>query len=377
LLLDRLPGLLLPVSIPPSAPPLEITASRQFTSWLREQQLSIAFSTYQAGKLFLIGTKPNGQISVFERTFERCMGLCASPDAQTLWVSTLYQLWRFENALPKGQLAPGGYDGLYVPQLAYTTGDLDLHDIALGAHPRTGDAHSAQLPTFANTLFSCLAHPSETHSFRPVWKPPFISRLAAEDRCHLNGFAMREGTPAFVTAVSSTDVHEGWREHRRNGGVVIDVGSDEVVARGLSMPHSPRWHDSRLYLLNSGAGEFGRIDLMTGKFEPICFCPGYARGLVLLGGFAVIGLSTCRENRTFSGLVLDDALTSKQVQPRCGILVVDLRSGDVVHSLTITGLVKELYDVAVLPGVQMPSALGFKTEEIRRTISIEEKISLH
>jgi uncharacterized protein (TIGR03032 family) len=339
---------------------------------MREQQISVTFTTYQAGKLFLIGTRSDGQLSAFERTFERCMGLCASSDAQTLWMSTLYQLWRFENVLPKAQLSLGGYDALYVPQLAYTTGDLDIHDTAFGANSRTGRDDAAQLPTFANTLFSCLAQPSETHSFRPVWNPPFITRLAAEDRCHLNGFAMRDGIPAFVTAASGTNIHEGWREHRRSGGVVIDVASGEVISRGLSMPHSPRWHDGQLYLLNSGAGEFGTIDLASGKFEPICFCAGYARGLVLFGNFALIGLSNCREDRTFTGLPLNDALAEKQVQPRCGVIVVDLRTGDIAHSLAVTGIVRELYDVAILPKVQMPSALGFRTEEIRRTISIEE-----
>jgi len=354
------------VTTPPttSATPavkLEISSSRQFTSWLKEQRLSLAFSTYQSGKLFLIGLRADGRLSVFERTFERCMGLCAATDGQTLWMSSLYQLWRFENALA-GTRAPDGYDRLYIPQLGYTTGDIDLHDIALDA---TG------APVFINTLFSCIATVSETHSFRPLWKPPFISRLAAEDRCHLNGLAMREGIASFVTAVSATDVHEGWREHRREGGVVLDVCSGEMLLRGLSMPHSPRWHDGRLYLLNSGTGEFGFADLSEGKFVPICFCPGYARGLSLTGTFAVIGLSTCRENRTFSGLALDDALSSKKVEPRCGLLVVDLRSGDIVHSLTITGIVRELYDVAILRGVTMPSALGFKSEEIRRTITIE------
>jgi uncharacterized protein (TIGR03032 family) len=347
----------------PAQPQLEISGSRNFTSWLREQRLSLAFSTYQSGKLFLIGTKPDGRLSVFERTFERCMGLCASADAQTLWMSSVFQLWRFENALPAGQTAPEGYDRLFVPQCGFTTGDVDAHDIALDAPQR---------PVFINTLFSCIAAPSESHSFRVVWRPPFITKLAAEDRCHLNGLAMRDGAPTFVTAVSTTDVHEGWREHRRDGGVVLDVASGEIVARGLSMPHSPRLHEGRLYVLNSGAGEFGRIDLASGKFESICFCPGYARGLTIVGNFAVIGLSTCRENRTFSGLPLDDALAAKNVAPRCGLLVVDLRSGDVVHSLSITGIVRELYDVVALPGVQMPSALGFKTEEIRRTITIEE-----
>jgi uncharacterized protein (TIGR03032 family) len=344
-------------------PQLEISASRQFTSWLAEQRLSIAFSTYETGKLFLLGLKPDGRLSVFERTFERCMGLCATPDGQTLWMSSIYQLWRFENALPAGERAPEGYDRLYVPQFAYTTGDIDLHDIALDRESR---------PVFVNTLFSCLAAPSETHSFRPTWRPPFITRLAAEDRCHLNGLAIRNGSPAFVTAVSTSDVHEGWREHRREGGVVIEAASGSVVSRGLSMPHSPRWHNDQLYLLNSGAGEFGKVDLATGGFEPLCFCPGYARGLALTGSYAVIGLSTCRENRTFRGLELDEALAAKGVEPRCGLLVVDLRTGDIVHSVSITGIVRELYDVVVLPGVQMPSALGFKTDEIRRTITIEE-----
>jgi uncharacterized protein (TIGR03032 family) len=344
-------------------PQLEITTSRQFISWLREVRAGIAFTTYQTGKLFLIGMKPDGKLSVFERTFERCMGLAVGAGAQTLWMSSVYQLWRFENAIPADSAAPGGFDRLYVPQLGYTTGDVDAHDIALDEGGR---------PLFINTLFSCIAAPSETHSFRSVWQPPWISRLAAEDRCHLNGLAMRDGAPAFVTAVSTSDVHEGWREKRRDGGVVADVASGEIVARGLSMPHSPRWHNGKLYVLNSGAGEFGTVDLQTGKFEPLCFCPGYARGLSMFGNFAVIGLSTCRENRTFSGLPLDDALAAKGVQPRCGLLVVDLRSGDIAHSLTIEGIVRELYDVAVLPGVAMPSALGFKTEEIRRTITIEQ-----
>lgn len=346
----------------PATPQLEIAGSRNFAAWLREERASLAFTTYQSGKLFLIGVKPDGKLSIFERTFERCMGLAVSADAQTLWMSSVYQLWRFENALPPGRRAPEAYDALYVPQVAYTTGDVDAHDIALDRE---------EWPVFVNTLFSCVAAPSESHSFRVVWQPPFISKLAAEDRCHLNGLALREGSPAFVTAVSTSDVHEGWREHRRDGGVIVDVASGEIVAQGLSMPHSPRWHEGKLYVLNSGAGELCAVEPAGGKLEPICFCPGYARGLAIRGHFAVIGLSTCRENRTFSGLPLDDALAAKNVAPRCGLLVVDLRTGDIAHSLTLTGIVRELYDVALLPGIAMPSALGFKTEEIRRTITIE------
>ena len=162
------------------APALEILTSRQFTSWLDEIGASLTFTTYQAGKLFLVGVN-EGRISIFERTFNRCMGLHAGP--QTMWMSSLYQLWRFENLLEPGQ-HHRGHDAVFVPRVGYTTGDLDIHDVAVD---RDGCV------VFVNTLFGCLSTVSETHSFIPVWKPPFLSGLAPEDRCHLNGLALRDG----------------------------------------------------------------------------------------------------------------------------------------------------------------------------------------
>jgi uncharacterized protein (TIGR03032 family) len=346
-----------------SEPTLTIDASRQFTSWLVEHRLSLAFTTYQSGKLFFIGAKPDGRLWVHERTFNRCMGLAG--DSRSLWMSSLYQLWRFENALAPGELHQG-CDRLYVPQAGYTTGDIDIHDVALDRQRR---------PVFAATLFSCLATVSETHSLRPLWKPPFISKLAAEDRCHLNGLAMKDGAPAYVTAVAATDVAGGWREHRDSGGMLIDVASGETIASGFSMPHSPRLHQDRLYLLASGTGQFGSVDLATGRFEPVAFCPGYLRGLAFVDQFAIVGISRPRpDTRTLQGLKLDEMLAEKGVSARCGILVIDLKRGDIVHWLDIHGLVQELYDVVALPGVIRPMGLGFKSDEIRRSLTIEDTI---
>ncbi|MGF1522849.1 MAG: TIGR03032 family protein [Leptolyngbyaceae cyanobacterium] len=375
-------------SSPSAKPTLEISASRQFVPWLAEQNLSLAFSTYQAGKLFFIGLQPSGKLSIFERTFERSMGLCIHNNS--LWLSTLYQLWRFENALEPGQQYQG-YDAVYVPQMSYVTGDLDIHDIVVPiegdggqtreraqeselAHPSTPALpHAPSLPVFVNTLFGCLARPSATHSFVPVWQPPFLSKLAAEDRCHMNGLALREGQPRYVTSVSRSDVADGWRDHRVDGGCVVDVSSDEIIATGLSMPHSPRWYRDKLWLLNSGRGEFGYLDLNSGTFEPVTFCPGYLRGLAFAGDFAIAGLSEPRHNKSFQGLPLDEALTAKQATPRCGLCVIDLRSGDLVHTLRIEGVIEELYDVAVIPGVRRPMAIGFRSDEIRRVISVGDR----
>ena len=222
-------------------PWIEITSSRDFPAFLAEQQISLAFTTYQAGKLFLLGRHPAGRLAVFERTFDRCMGLWA--DGQTLWMSSRCQLWRFENALRPGEMYQG-HDRLYVPRAGYTTGDLDVHDVAVGA---------AGNVVFVATGFNCLAALSKRYSFTPLWKPPFVSKLAAEDRCHLNGLAMDEGRPRYVTAVSVSDVVDGWRDRRQDGGCVLELPDGQVVARGLSMPHSPRLYRGRLWLLNSGA----------------------------------------------------------------------------------------------------------------------------
>jgi uncharacterized protein (TIGR03032 family) len=345
-------------------PPLEVLASRQFTAWLAEQRVSLAFTTYQTGKLFFAGLQADGRLSLFERTFNRCLGLWG--DGQTLWMSSLYQLWRFENTLPPGQVA-GGFDRVYVPRVGYVTGDLDIHDVTVGEDGKV---------VFVNTLFSCLATISDRHSFVPLWQPPFLSKLAAEDRCHLNGLALENGRPAYVTAVSQSDVADGWRDRRRDGGCVIDVRTNKIVASGLSMPHSPRVYRDQLWLLDSGTGWFGKVDRSAGRFEPLTFCPGYLRGLSFVGDFAVVGLSLCRENRTFQGLALDDNLASHDAEAHCGLCVIDLKSGDLVHWLWLQGVVRELYDAVVLPGARRPSALGFKTDEIQRTIAIGEEGAL-
>jgi uncharacterized protein (TIGR03032 family) len=341
------------------APRLEFLPSRQFPEWLAEQGLSLCFSTYQAGKLFFVGLQQNGRLSIFERTFNRSMGVWS--DGQTIWMTSLFQLWRFENALEAGETHQG-YDRLYVPQVAYTTGDVDAHDVSVD---------DAGRPIFVNTLFSCLAQPSEAKSFRPLWQPSFISRLVPEDRCHLNGLATEAGRPRYVTAVGETDVADGWRDRRVGGGVVMDVKENRVVARGLSMPHSPRIYAGKLWLLDSGTGQFGFVDLNAGRFEPVAFCPGYLRGLSFHGGFAIVGLSRPRENKTFTGLPLEEALAKRGAEAQCGLMVIDLKTGAIVHWLKIEGIVDELYDVVVLPGVRRPMVLGLKTDEIRRLLTIE------
>lgn len=368
---------------PASEPWLQISGSRFFLDWLAEVNVSLAFTTYQTGKLFLIGRRPNDRISAFERTYTHCMGMHASADGRTLWVSSRFQLWRFEQApaaaVPyhpgedstAAETDPGsfsgwtqrGYDVVYIPRVGYTTGHVDVHDVAVEAGGRV---------VFVNTLFGCLATISDVACFTPLWKPPFLSSIVPEDRCHLNGLALRDGKAAFVTVVSQSDVADGWRDQRRDGGCVLEVPSGEVVCSGLSMPHSPRWYRDQLWVLNSGTGEFGRVDRQSGRFEPVTFCPGYLRGLAFCGDHAVVTLSRPR-NRTFQGLPLDDRLASRNAEAQSGLQVINLHTGAVDHWLRVEGTrVTELYDAAVLPGVRQPMAIGFMTNDIERLMVISE-----
>jgi uncharacterized protein (TIGR03032 family) len=247
-----------------------------------------------------------------------------------------------------------GFDRLYVPRVGYTTGDLDVHDVAWESDGRL---------VFAATGFGCLATLSERFSFKPLWRPAFLSRFAAEDRCHLNGLALEDGRCRYATAVSTSDVADGWRDRRREGGVVLEIPSSRVVASGLTMPHSPRVDRGQLWLLNAGTGYLGRVDRDRGTFDPLTF----------VGDYAIVGLSEPRHDKTFAGLVLQDELEKRAAEARCGLQVIDIRSGDVAHWVRLEGMVSELYDVAVLPEVNRPMALGFKSDEIARIVAAEDE----
>ena len=338
-----------------------LRSSHGFPEWLAARGGAVVFTTYQAGKVFFIGLQPDGRLSVFERTFPRCMGMAVSADSRQIYLASEIQIYRLDNVLGPNETS-GIYDALYVPRLSWITGKLDIHDVAIGKDGK---------PVFINTLFGCVATVSDGYSFKPLWMPPFISTLLPEDRCHINGLAMQDGEPRFITAVSRSDVKDGWRDMRADGGIVMDVTSDEIIVSGLSMPHSPRLYAGKLWLVNSGHGRFGYVDRKRGTFEKVAFCPGFARGLAFTDHYAVIGLSRPRDNRAFQGLALAQALARRNADAMCGLQIVDLNTGERIHWLRIEGVVRELYDVAFLPGIKTPSATGFKGEDIKRILSIE------
>jgi uncharacterized protein (TIGR03032 family) len=342
---ERDPGAGLPSAGPaPDHREVRFEYSRNLAPLLTHLGASLLVSTYQAGKLVVVGVDEQGALALSFHNFERAMGVAVGPGR--LAVGTLAQVWLLRSAPDIAPRLPpaGRHDACFLARSSHMTGDIHVHEMAWAGEELW----------LVNTLFSCLCTLDEGHSFVPRWRPPFITALAGEDRCHLNGMALADGRPTYVTALAETDTPQGWRPNKATSGCLIDVASGRTVARGFAMPHSPRAHHGRVYLLDSGAGRLVSVDPATGEVSAVAEQPGYARGLALHGSHAFVGLSKIRETSTFGGM----PIARRRESLRCGVGVVDLTTGQTVAHLEFKAGVDEIFDVRVLPGVRLPAISG-------------------
>jgi uncharacterized protein (TIGR03032 family) len=155
----------------------------------------------------------------------------------------------------------------------------------------------------------------------------------------------------------------------------MDMRTNEVIVEGLSMPHSPRLYRDKLWLLEAGRGYFGYVDLETKAFVPVTWCPGFTRGLRFFGDYALVGISKPR-HKTFQGLPLEEMLEERGEEPVCGLFVIRLSDGEIVHRLTISGSVEEIYDVCMITGTRSPMLVGLQGKEVRQLIKMGDSALL-
>ena len=360
---------------------------RYFLEWLKQVKQSILVTSYKTNFVFCIGfthliePEQREQLSFWMTSSARCMGAAQCDNGNSVWIgnmSYLTKYCKFGEQVDEGEgYKRDPFDGLFVPRKIHVTSDIDIHDITI---PAGGE--NPGVPHFISAVYSCVCTPSEDHSFKVYWKPPWISKVAAEDRTHLNGLCCVNGVPRYVTACSRSDVRGGWREHKRDGGVIYDIVSDALVCKGLSMPHSPRWNDGKLWVLNSGKGQFGYIDFTVTKedggeeyypFVSCCFIPGYLRGLSFIDNrYAVIGSSDDRHEQTFQDLELGETLKAKGTTAKCGIHIVDLKTFDIIHEMRFEKPITELYDVVVVPNTIRPILDELAPLGLSRRLNVEE-----
>ena len=327
--------------------PLRSTHTTNFPQLLHQLGISLLVTTYQAGKLVIVRPDPEQPelLNTHFCAYAKPMGVAHTAGRLAIGTTRGITELRDVPALAARCTPRHAYDACFVPRNSHVTGDIQIHEMAYG-----GD----QL-WFVNTVFSCLCTRDPEYSFVPRWRPPFVTELSPEDRCHLNGLAMQGNEPRWLTALGTTDHAGGWRENKRNGGVLIDMKSDAVVASGLSMPHSPRWYQDRLWIAESGTGSVGTISMDSGCYLPLATLAGFTRGLDFFGPFAFVGLSQVRESAIFSGIPITSQ--GSAADRMCGVVVLDIRSGQQVASLKFEDGVQEIFGLVVLPGIRYPHVI--------------------
>lgn len=337
-------------ALPDAEPnPLRSVYTNNLADILAQLQISLAVSTYQAGKVILI-RHDEGQINTHFRTFHKPMGIAA--DGARLTIGGANTVWFYRNVpavAPK--LEPKNkHDAAYLPRRIHVTGDIDIHEMAYDAQGELW---------LVNTKFGALCTLDNEHNFTPRWRPPFVSHLAPEDRCHLNGLAMLNGRPRYVTVLGETNTAGGWRENKKDGGVLMDVASNEILLRGLSMPHSPRVYGGHVWVLESGQGGVAVVDLTTRTWRNIIQLPGFTRGIDFVGPLAFVGLSQVRESAVFSGIPLVERLDERI----CGVWVVNVETAETIAFLRFEEGVQEIFSVQVLPS-RFPEMVAWDDEAL-------------
>ena len=321
-------------SISSTGTPFAYSHSPSLAELLEKARSTLAITTYKTGHL-LLARSEGGKINAEVKGIQRAMGVAATRNRLAVGAADTILTYSANTAIAPAVTGPHPVDTAYVPRSVVHTGDILVHEMAYG---------SDNLLYFVNTRFSCLCRLDLDHSFVPVWRPPWVTALAAEDRCHLNGLALVDGGPRYVTALARTDTRHGWRELKGTAGVVVEVPDGRIVAEGLAMPHSPRWHRNRLWVLESGRGTLATVDPASGRVETVATLPGFTRGLAFVGRYALVGLSQVRET-VFSELPITQGASERW----CGVAVVDIDTGAVVGALRFSAAVQEIFDVAVLP----------------------------
>ncbi|MBP6786045.1 MAG: TIGR03032 family protein [Candidatus Promineofilum sp.] len=341
--------------------PLRSVYTSSFGEILKQSGVSLVISTYQAGKVILIRYDPETEtVNTHFRAFAKPMGIAV--DATRLTIGGTNTVWYYRNmpAVARKLEPEGKHDAAYLPRRIHVTGDIDIHEMAWAADGELW---------LVNTRFGCLCTLDADHSFYPRWRPPFISALAPEDRCHLNGLAMLNGRPQFVTALGETDSRGAWRENKASGGLLMEVPTRTILLRGLSMPHSPRWYDNKLWFLESGEGSIALADVRHGTWRTIAQVPGFTRGLDFYGPLAFIGLSQVRESATFSGIPLVERVTERT----CGVWIIDLRDGRTLGFLRFEEGVQEIFAVQVLPNIHFPEMLEWNDDRIKNSYVLPDE----
>jgi len=340
-------------------PPFSCKFTPQVPQLLQQLNCSIAISTYQAGKVVFISAKNENDLIQLPRNFEKAMGIAEDTEKDKIAIACKDEIIVFRNSIDLARFYPKAqnkYDSLYLPRNTFHTGALDIHDLNFGSN---GELFAV------NTLFSSIVKIDENYNFTPYWTPNFIDKIASEDRCHLNGMAMKNRKPKYASAFSSGNTPQSWRENITSSGIIIDIENNSIIAEGLGMPHTPRIFNNELYVLLSATGELAKINTKDGSHDTITKIDGFVRGMSLHNDYLFIGISKLRRNSSTFG-----KLPFAEQANEAGIVIVHLPTRSIQGKITYLTSLDEIYDVHILANKTRPNILNTITEDHKKALMI-------
>ena len=344
---------------PQALTPFSCRFTPQIPELLLQLNCSIAISTYQAGKVVFISAKDENSLVQLPRNFEKAMGIAEDTKEDKIAIACKDEVIVFRNSADLAKFypkAPNTYDALYLPRNTFHTGAIDIHDLNFG---NNGELYAV------NTLFSSIVKIDDNYNFTPFWTPPFIDKIASEDRCHLNGMAMKNGKPKYATAFNSGNTTQSWRDKVTESGIIIDVETNAIIAKGLAMPHTPRIFNDQLYVLLSATGELAKVNTEDGTYKVIVQIDGFVRGMSLHKNYLFIGLSKLRKNSSTFG-----KLPFAEKANEAGIVVVHLPTKSIAGKLTYLTSLDEIYDIHILANKIRPNILNTLTDDHKKGLMI-------
>lgn len=325
------------------------TSTPAFAKILSELGSTLLVTAYAPGRLIKISAENENRLSVEMSNFQRPMGIAVAGDAFA--IATRQEIIHFHRAagfspenIPDESF--NAYDSLFLPRQINFTGEVDLHDLAFG----NGDLYGV------NTGFSCIVRVNHTASWEPVWLPPSLKIPQPGDWYHLNGMAMHQGKPRYVSSLGKGNKPNAWRDALPYGGMLWDIDANAPLLENLPMPHSPRMAGENLWMLLSATGELIKVNLEKNEYQIHARVPALLRGMAITEQYCIVGASRIRQNASAARHLYIGVEESW-----AGVLIIDRYTGAIAAELRFEAGIEDLFDIAILPGIRNPKIIGTAT----------------
>jgi uncharacterized protein (TIGR03032 family) len=326
-----------PTTIFPTSESLEYSADSSFIELLSNLNISLILS--REYEHLLVGlSAQDGRLRQSHQVIPHPTGLAVSPDKESLFVASTRnpnQIWEFKPCLGHLSRKKSPFDvptdsfrSLLPFRTRFLPGAQYIHDIAFIGKRLYANSVSQ------NAIIE-IDFESSSANNHIVWWPKSIEDEESKPDYSINYLQLNSiaaGVDLESSYFSASCAKPGptlpgsleFEVDKR--GVVFQGKSRDVIATGLTRPHSARFYQGNLWIDNSGYGEVGLIK--DGQFQAKFKLPGWTRGLCFVKNVMFVGVS-----RVLSKFSSYAPGIKNQSNIECSVYAIDLTTEAQIGSI--------------------------------------------